>query len=74
MRTNTCVFEGKWMFETTLKTSGTQRIGWATLGCEFSDSSGVGDSSDSFAYDGEKKKKWCAKGTEDYGEVKSSIF
>ena len=68
MRTNTCVFEGKWMFEVTLDTAGVQQIGWATLSCPFTERLGVGDSADSYAYDGKRQKKWNISYNE-YGEV-----
>eukprot|EP00339_Tiarina_fusa_P006459 CAMPEP_0117025884 /NCGR_PEP_ID=MMETSP0472-20121206/19078_1 /TAXON_ID=693140 ORGANISM="Tiarina fusus, Strain LIS" /NCGR_SAMPLE_ID=MMETSP0472 /ASSEMBLY_ACC=CAM_ASM_000603 /LENGTH=258 /DNA_ID=CAMNT_0004732727 /DNA_START=8 /DNA_END=788 /DNA_ORIENTATION=+ len=67
MRTNSCVYEGKWMFEVTLGTAGVQQIGWATLACPFTDEAGVGDAEDSYAYDGKRQKKWSiSPGT--YGE------
>ena len=68
MRTNSCVFEGKWMFEVTLDTAGVQQIGWATLSCPFTERLGVGDSVDSYAYDGKRQKKWNISYNE-YGEV-----
>lgn len=51
-RASACVWKGKWMYEVTLETSGIQQLGWATVGCPFSDHKGVGDADDSYAYDG----------------------
>ena len=45
-------FQGKWMYEVTLGTAGIMQLGWATAGCQFSNEEGVGDSVDSYAYDG----------------------
>ena len=42
--------------------------GWATLDCEFTSEHGVGDSKDSFAYDGKRQYKW-SQDQEQYGEV-----
>jgi len=58
IRANVCVFKGKWMYEATLGTGGIQQIGWAPLECPFTNEEGVGDSPDSFAYDGKRIKKW----------------
>lgn len=57
-RANACVWEGRWMFEATLGTAGIQQLGWATLSCPFTDGEGVGDATDSYAYDGKRVKKW----------------
>lgn len=58
IRANVCVFKGKWMYEVLLGTAGIQQIGWATLDCPFTNEEGVGDSNDSYAYDGKRVKKW----------------
>jgi Kip1 ubiquitination-promoting complex protein 1 len=34
-RGNVCVFDGKWMYEVTLGSSGVFQIGWATLSSQF---------------------------------------
>lgn len=73
MRTNTCVFEGKWMYETTLGTAGIQQLGWSTLACPFTSDAGVGDAEDSYAYDGKRQKKWNIE-DHDYGEVSFFFF
>uniref|UniRef100_A0A1D1Z8J2 RING-type E3 ubiquitin transferase n=1 Tax=Anthurium amnicola TaxID=1678845 RepID=A0A1D1Z8J2_9ARAE len=57
-RANTCVSKGKWMYEVVLETSGILQLGWATLACPFTDRKGVGDSDDSYAFDGRRVKKW----------------
>lgn len=67
VRTNTCVCKGKWMYEVTLQTSGLMQIGWATLQCQVSLENGVGDSPDSFAYDGYRVVKWNGPASK-YGE------
>ena len=74
---------GKWMYEVTLQTSGLMQIGWATLQCQVSlevnmitskyvmtlvVQNGVGDSPDSFAYDGYRVVKWNGPASK-YGEV-----
>ncbi|KAG6508926.1 hypothetical protein ZIOFF_034308 [Zingiber officinale] len=57
-RANACVWKGKWMYEVTLETSGIQQLGWAIISCSFTDQKGVGDSDDSYAYDGRRVNKW----------------
>jgi len=67
-RANVCVFSGKWMYEATLITAGIQQIGWASIDTPFTNEEGVGDSDDSFSYDGKRVKKWnLASST--YGEL-----
>ncbi|EPS67096.1 hypothetical protein M569_07680, partial [Genlisea aurea] len=66
-RANVCVWKGKWMYEVTLETSGIQQIGWATIACAFTNHEGVGDSDDSYAYDGNRVRKWN-KEAEPYGQ------
>jgi Kip1 ubiquitination-promoting complex protein 1 len=67
-RANTCVWNGKWMYEVTLETSGVQQLGWATLSCPFTDQKGVGDSDDSYAFDGRRVTKWN-NDPEQYGQM-----
>lgn len=50
--------QGKWMFEVTLGTSGIMQLGWATSSCQFSNEEGVGDSMDSYSFDGKRVRKW----------------
>lgn len=58
VRSNACVSKGKWMYEVTLETAGIQQLGWATCSCNFTREEGVGDSTDSYAYDGRRIRKW----------------
>ncbi|KAG9151750.1 hypothetical protein Leryth_002032 [Lithospermum erythrorhizon] len=67
LRANSCVWKGKWMYEVTLETAGIQQIGWASLSCPFTELKGVGDSNDSYAYDGKRVTKWN-KNAEPYGQ------
>ena len=46
------------MYEVTLGTAGIMQLGWATAGCQFSNEEGVGDSVDSYAYDGKRVQRW----------------
>ncbi|XP_072990880.1 E3 ubiquitin-protein ligase RKP [Typha latifolia] len=66
-RINACIWKGKWMYEVTLETSGVQQIGWATVTCPFTDSKGVGDAEDSYAFDGRRVTKWN-KEPKSYGQ------
>ena len=65
-RANTCLYDGKWMYEVILLSDGLQQIGWSPLSWSFTDEMGVGDFIDSYAYDGKRKKKWNIK-DENYG-------
>uniref|UniRef100_T1IK83 RING-type E3 ubiquitin transferase n=1 Tax=Strigamia maritima TaxID=126957 RepID=T1IK83_STRMM len=67
LRANVCVYKGKWHFELMLGSKGVMQIGWATLSCQFSQEKGVGDTSDSYAYDGNRVRKWNIA-TYKYGE------
>ncbi|EDO45063.1 predicted protein, partial [Nematostella vectensis] len=62
-----CLFAGKWMYEILLGSKGIMQLGWATLGCKFTNEEGVGDTADSFAYDGHRVRKWNVS-TAKYGE------
>lgn len=55
---NTCVYKGRWQYELMLGTKGVMQVGWATMGCQFSQEKGVGDTPDSYAYDGNRQRKW----------------
>ena len=46
------------MYEVTLGTAGIMQLGWATAACQFSNEEGVGDSVDSYAYDGKRVQRW----------------
>jgi Kip1 ubiquitination-promoting complex protein 1 len=52
----------------TLQTSGIQQLGWATLRCQFTQEEGVGDTPDSYAYDGKRCRKWHVRSGE-YGDA-----
>ncbi|XP_068976365.1 E3 ubiquitin-protein ligase RNF123-like [Bombus flavifrons] len=67
MRANTAVYQGKWMYEVQLGTKGLMQIGWSTVNCTFTQESGVGDTINSYAYDGNRVRKWNAA-TFTYGE------
>ncbi|KAJ7543067.1 hypothetical protein O6H91_09G024000 [Diphasiastrum complanatum] len=66
-RANSYVWKGKWMYEATLGTAGIQQLGWATISCPFTEGEGVGDASDSYAYDGRRVRKWSVS-NEHYGQ------
>lgn len=68
MRANTCVFKGKWVYEIMLGSKGVMQLGWCTLNCRFSQEEGVGDTADSYAYDGSRLRKWNVR-TFKYGEA-----
>ncbi|XP_065673661.1 E3 ubiquitin-protein ligase RNF123 isoform X2 [Hydra vulgaris] len=67
VRANVCVFKGKWMYEVLLGSKGIMQLGWATIRCRFTNQEGVGDTSDSYAYDGHRVRKWNMS-TGKYGE------
>lgn len=66
-RATNCYFTNCWMYEVVLCTSGIQQIGWATLSCRFNNEEGVGDAKDSYAFDGNRVRKWSVKDSA-YGE------
>lgn len=68
VRANACVFAGKWMYEVTLGSGGIQQLGWATQECRFTNEEGVGDSPQSYAYDGKRVRKWN-EGQHGYGQA-----
>ncbi|XP_020289917.1 E3 ubiquitin-protein ligase RNF123 isoform X2 [Pseudomyrmex gracilis] len=67
MRANTGVFKGKWMYEVQLGSKGVMQVGWGTDRCKFSSQFGVGDTPNSYAYDGNRVRKWNVS-THKYGE------
>lgn len=67
MRANTAVYQGKWLYEIQLGTKGLMQIGWSTVNCKFTQESGVGDTINSYAYDGNRIRKWNVA-TYSYGE------
>ncbi|XP_064483653.1 E3 ubiquitin-protein ligase RNF123-like isoform X2 [Ornithodoros turicata] len=58
IRGTCCVFKGKWHYELMLGSKGVMQVGWATYNCKFSQEKGVGDTRDSYSYDGNRIRKW----------------
>eukprot|EP00668_Euglena_longa_P035448 GGOE01045538.1.p1 GENE.GGOE01045538.1~~GGOE01045538.1.p1 ORF type:complete len:1202 (-),score=292.00 GGOE01045538.1:72-3410(-) len=46
------------MYEVTLGSGGIQQLGWTTVNTQWTTEEGVGDHSNSYAYDGSRIKKW----------------
>ncbi|KAK1161551.1 E3 ubiquitin-protein ligase RNF123 isoform X1 [Acipenser oxyrinchus oxyrinchus] len=67
IRATTCVFKGKWSYEVLISSQGLMQIGWCTLNCRFNQEEGVGDTADSYAYDGNRVRKWNIT-TTNYGK------
>ncbi|GAB1599201.1 E3 ubiquitin-protein ligase RNF123-like isoform X2 [Argonauta hians] len=67
IRANCCVYKGKWIYELMLGSKGVMQVGWCTINCQFYQENGVGDTTDSYAYDGNRLCKWNVK-TQRYGE------
>lgn len=67
MRANVGLFRGKWMYELQLGSKGVMQVGWGTAQCKFSQESGVGDTINSYAYDGNRVRRWNVI-THKYGE------
>ena len=65
---------GKWMYEILLGTPGLMQVGWCTASCKFNREEGVGDTKNSFAYDGYRESKWNARNSIKYGEVLLKLF
>lgn len=68
IRSNVGVFGGRYYYEVLLKTNGLMQIGWCTIQTVFNSQRGVGDDNTSFAYDGNRIKKWN-KDSLTYGEA-----
>jgi len=64
-----CVFKGKWQYEMQLGTSGLMQVGWCTHKCRFNREEGVGDTSNSYAFDGYREAKWNCRKSNKYGSV-----
>ena len=58
IRANTAVFKHCYFYEVTLLTDGLMQIGWCSLNTRFTSQNGVGDSPNSYAYDGYRCEKW----------------
>eukprot|EP00887_Chlorella_sp_A99_P000718 scaffold5.g718.t1 len=67
LRGNVCVFKGRWMYEVQLGSRGIMQLGWTTLGARFTSEEGIGDSRDSYAYDGKRRRRWNVEAVA-YGE------
>ena len=50
-----------------LGSKGVMQVGWCTLDCKFSGEEGVGDTPTSYAYDGNRLRKWNVSMSK-YGE------
>lgn len=68
IKATTGVFKGKWQYEVMLGSKGVMQVGWATHNCKFSHEKGVGDTVDSYSYDGSRVRKWNLS-TSPYGEA-----
>jgi len=64
-----CIYKGKWQYEMQLGTSGLMQVGWCTHKCRFNREEGVGDTSNSFAFDGYREAKWNCRKSNKYGSV-----
>ncbi|XP_061584681.1 E3 ubiquitin-protein ligase RNF123 [Cololabis saira] len=67
IRATTCIYKGKWAYEVLISSQGLMQIGWCTLNCRFNQEEGVGDTPDSYAYDGNRVRKWNVT-TTNYGK------
>ncbi|CAD7092671.1 unnamed protein product [Hermetia illucens] len=67
IKANVAVYNGKWMYEVQLRSKGVMQIGWCSNKCEFSTDTGVGDTKNSYGYDGSKQQIWHVYTTK-YGE------
>uniref|UniRef100_A0A671W3P9 RING-type E3 ubiquitin transferase n=1 Tax=Sparus aurata TaxID=8175 RepID=A0A671W3P9_SPAAU len=72
IRATTCVYKGKWAYEVLISSQGLMQIGWCTLNCRFNQEEGVGDTPDSYAYDGNRVRKWNVT-TTNYGKEEKLV-
>uniref|UniRef100_A0A8C1CP17 RING-type E3 ubiquitin transferase n=1 Tax=Cyprinus carpio carpio TaxID=630221 RepID=A0A8C1CP17_CYPCA len=72
IRATTCVYKGKWVYEVLVSSQGLMQIGWCTLNCRFNQEEGVGDTPDSYAYDGNRVRKWNVT-TTNYGKEEKLV-
>uniref|UniRef100_F6TZ28 E3 ubiquitin-protein ligase RNF123 n=1 Tax=Equus caballus TaxID=9796 RepID=F6TZ28_HORSE len=68
IRSTTCVYKGKWVYEVLISSQGLMQIGWCTINCRFNQEEGVGDTHNSYAYDGNRVRKWNVT-TTNYGKA-----
>jgi hypothetical protein len=58
---------GRWMFEVTLESvTGNAKVGWASSNCRMSEADGVGDTPDSYCFDG--TARWNGRSGAVYGQ------
>uniref|UniRef100_A0A452E7J2 Ring finger protein 123 n=1 Tax=Capra hircus TaxID=9925 RepID=A0A452E7J2_CAPHI len=62
------VSKGKWIYEVLISSQGLMQIGWCTINCRFNQEEGVGDTHNSYAYDGNRVRKWNVT-TTNYGKA-----
>ncbi|KAF2361868.1 SPRY domain [Trinorchestia longiramus] len=55
---NVGVYGGKWQYEVVISSSGVMQVGWATRSSHFNAEKGVGDTPDSYSYDGNRQRSW----------------
>ncbi|XP_070557692.1 E3 ubiquitin-protein ligase RNF123-like isoform X4 [Ptychodera flava] len=67
-KANVCLYKGKWVYEVMLGSKGVMQLGWCTLKCKFHQEVGVGDTENSYSYDGNRIRKWNVA-TCKYGEA-----
>jgi Kip1 ubiquitination-promoting complex protein 1 len=67
IRANTAVFKDCFFYEVTLMGDGLAQVGWCQLGTPFNSHNGVGDDGGSYAYDGNRVKRWNGSSV-NYGE------
>lgn len=67
LQANTGIYGGKWLYELQLGSKGVMQVGWGTAQCKFSQECGVGDTINSYSYDGNRVRKWNVT-THKYGE------
>ena len=67
VRANTAVFAHVFYYEVTLLSDGLMQIGWSSINTAFNNYNGVGDSENSYAYDGHRVFKWNLQHS-DYGQ------
>lgn len=58
LKANCCVYKGKWMYEVQLRSKGVMQIGWCSSKCTFTQDTGVGDTRNSYGFDGSKQRIW----------------
>lgn len=69
IRANCWLYSGKFQYEALLLTNGIMQLGFASTNstCNFTVEKGVGDSLNSYSYDGNRQKKWNLTSS-DYGD------